>query len=70
MQEMKWMLPLLAALSLCACSSQQAYSAGQSWQRNECGKIIDSQERDRCLERTSTSYDTYKQQTGAAKAGD
>ena len=28
--------------SLLACSSQQAYNAGQAWQRQECNKINDA----------------------------
>jgi hypothetical protein len=50
-----------------ACSSQQLYGAGQEWQRNECRKINDTQERQRCLSSASTSYDDYKRQSDAAK---
>lgn len=64
-------LPLLLALAaapLCvACSSQQAYGAGQAWQRNECYKINEPQERSRCLSSANTSYDDYKRQADAAK---
>jgi hypothetical protein len=51
------------------CSSPQAYGAGQAWQRNECYKINDAQERSRCLASASTSYEEYKRQTEAAKSG-
>ena len=49
------------------CSSQQAYGVGQSWQRNECYKITDAQERGRCLASSSTSYEEYKRQSEAVK---
>ena len=53
----------LAAATLSgACSSRQAYGTGQAWQQNECGKIPDMQERQRCMGSASTSYDTYQRQ--------
>lgn len=54
-------------LGFAACSTQQAYGVGQAWQRNECYRINDAQERSRCLASTSTSYDDYKRQSEAAK---
>lgn len=53
---------------LTACSTHQAYGAAQAWQRNECFKINDAQERGRCLASTSTSYEDYKRQSGAARS--
>ena len=55
----------LAASGLQTCSSQQAYGVGQAWQRSECFKINDPQERSRCLASASTSYDDYKRQAEA-----
>ncbi|MFZ1852405.1 MAG: hypothetical protein WAU15_09360 [Nitrosomonas sp.] len=49
------------------CTTQQLYNTGQAWQRNECNKFIDQQERSRCLSSTNTSYETYKQQSHADK---
>lgn len=65
-------LPLLlaavaAAPLFTACSSQQAYGTGQAWQRNECYRINDAQERSRCLSSASTSFDEYKRQSEAAR---
>jgi hypothetical protein len=59
---------LLGGGVLQACSSQQAYGAGQAWQRQECNKINDTQDRARCMASASTSYDDYKRQSEAAKA--
>jgi hypothetical protein len=63
-------LALAATLALVACSSQQAYSIGQTWQRNECYKIGDAAERKRCLDSHSTSFDEYKRQADAARKTD
>jgi hypothetical protein len=51
---------------LTACSWQQLYGVGQAWQRNECFKINDQQERSRCLSSSSTSYERYKREAEAA----
>jgi hypothetical protein len=58
---------LLSLAGLSACSSQQAYGTGQAWQRNECNKINDPQERSRCLAGTNTSYEDYKRQQEALR---
>jgi hypothetical protein len=59
---------LMSLTSLLGCSSQQLYGAGQAWQQQECSKIMDSQERGRCMASANTSYEEYKRQTEAAKA--
>jgi hypothetical protein len=53
--------------SSAACSNQQVYGIGQAWQRNECFKIDDAQERSRCLETADTPYYEYRRQTETAK---
>ena len=58
---------LVVGLALAACTSQQMYSAAQTWQRQECYKINDTQDRNRCLASTSTSYDDYKREVEAAR---
>lgn len=55
--------------ALGGCTSQQLYGAGQAWQRNECTKIPDPEQRQRCFQSTATSYDEYQRQQAAAKAG-
>ncbi len=55
---------MAALLAGTGCTTQQLYNTGQAWQRNECGRIMDQQERSRCLSSTSTSYEAYKQQSG------
>jgi hypothetical protein len=60
---------LASATTVClsGCSAAQVYGAGQAWQRIECSKINDAQERTRCMASTSTSYEGYKRQVEAAK---
>jgi hypothetical protein len=50
-----------------ACSWQQAYSAAQGWQRNQCNKQIEQTDHDRCLSKASMSYENYRRQTEGAK---
>lgn len=57
----------LLAVALSACTSQQWYGAGQGWQKNECHKIIDANERSRCLKNADTNYDAYQRQADDAK---
>ena len=57
------LLACVAAATLgTAGSSRQAYDTGQAGQRNECGRITDMQERQRCMGAASTSYDSYQRQ--------
>jgi hypothetical protein len=59
-------LPLLATLTplfSSGCTAQQAYETGQSWQRNRCDRIVDFEERRRCLEAADVPYDSYRRQT-------
>lgn len=58
----------LAIAVLDGCTSEQAYSGGQAWQRTECNRLPDGMERTRCLERANTSYDDYQKEVEAAKA--
>ena len=64
---MKLLLTALTLLACAACSSQQTYGTGQAWQRNECNKIIDAQERQRCKANANTSHDTYQRQQDELK---
>ena len=57
----------LAVTLLVGCSSRELYGAGQQWQRTECNKIDDRDERARCERSAATSYESYKSQSEAAK---
>jgi hypothetical protein len=58
---------VLAAASLGGCSSKQLYAIGQEWQRNECRRIDDLEERRRCEQAAGSSYESYRAQTDIAK---
>jgi hypothetical protein len=60
-------LGLLGGMCLAGCSSQQLYYAGQAWQQNQCDKMQDAAERNRCMASTKTSYDDYQREAEAAK---
>ncbi len=45
------------------CTWQQAYSAGQTWQRNACNRLIEQTERERCLSNASMPYDDYRRKS-------
>jgi hypothetical protein len=49
----------LALGALAGCTAQTAYLSGQGWQRQQCFKIEDIQQRQRCLKSASTSYEDY-----------
>ena len=57
----------LAAMALAGCSSEQAYGVGQAWQRTECNKIQDHEQRARCMSSAATSYEAYQRQSEAVK---
>ena len=59
---------LVVSCLLAACSSRQLYDSAQGWQRNECNRLLDLQDRRRCMESTATSYDDYKRQTDPARS--
>lgn len=61
---------LAAATLLSACSSHMGYDAAQAWQRDQCFKIINSQERSRCLASSSQSYEQYRREAAAARDGE
>ena len=50
------------------CTSPQLYGGGQAWQRTECQRIQDFQQRKRCLDSAALSYEEYQKQAAAAKA--
>jgi hypothetical protein len=70
MQSLRQSIVAIAvASSAAACSPQQFYGAGQTWQRNECNKINDTQERARCNASAAKSFDAYQREAEAARGG-
>jgi hypothetical protein len=54
---------LFAAVLFTACSAKELYGSRQAWQRNECKKLPDKADYDRCMSSAATDYDTYKRET-------
>ncbi len=50
------------------CSLQQGYASAQTWQRNQCLKIVDVRERLRCMKEADQPYDSYQKEAEAIKA--
>jgi len=49
------------------CSSQQLYTIGQSWQRNNCNRLVDEHERTRCAANADVPYAIFKRETDESK---
>ena len=60
-------LSLLGICLLPACSSQQLYKSAQSARQNECLKIIDSAEMQRCMAAANKDYDQYSKEVESVK---
>ena len=68
MKQRTTLLLMLSWLALTACSTPQGYASAQAWRRNQCSKIVDAQERIRCLREADASYDSYRQEADGLKA--
>ncbi len=53
-------LILLAALSTAGCATKDAFYTTQQWQKQQCAKLPDLNERARCEKSASASYESYK----------
>jgi hypothetical protein len=55
----------VALLCIAGCTREQVYGAGQARQRQECIRIPDKADYERCMRDADRSYDTYRRETGA-----
>lgn len=55
----KSILYILLFISSVACSARQGYIALHEWQRQQCKNVIDSDEREHCLEGAKRTYEDY-----------
>jgi len=60
---------LLIVLTVAAhgCTSQQLYGSGQAWQKQECSKVMDAQQRARCMDSAARSYEEYRREATTAR---
>jgi hypothetical protein len=64
----RWLAIGLGVLGgLSACSARQGYASAQSWQRNQCIKIVDAQARIQCLRDADASYEDYQKAVEASR---
>jgi hypothetical protein len=49
--------------STAGCTSDQLYGGVQAWQRTECQRIHEFQDRKRCMDSAAVSYQEYRKQT-------
>jgi len=61
-------LMLLLVAALAACTSDQLRATGAQWQRNQCERLQDTAERNRCIADSRRSYDEPQRPTDAALA--
>lgn len=59
----------LFALSASGCSNRQVYETLQDWQAQHCERTISENDRARCLQAASDSYDEYRRQREEDRAG-
>ena len=64
---MKTLSTLGLVLCLSGCSAQQLYANGQGWQKQECQKVLDREQRTRCEHSAATSFERYQAEAAAAK---
>jgi hypothetical protein len=67
MPRMRLFLIFITLSALAACSSQALYQTGQAWQKQECQKLQDRDERGRCEKSAATSFERYQAEAEAAK---
>lgn len=58
---------LVSMTMLGGCSTQQAYNTGQAWRQNECNKLTDMSERQRCMKDAGQPYDAYQKDVDSIK---
>ncbi|MFA5083199.1 MAG: hypothetical protein WC474_11680 [Hydrogenophilaceae bacterium] len=58
---------MIALLILPACSAEQIYATGRNWQGQECAKLADPMERERCQADANLPYESYKRESDTVK---
>lgn len=56
---------LACSCLLGGCTAQELWRAGQQWQKQECARFNDLEERKRCERSAATSYEQYRAETAA-----
>lgn len=56
MKALSFSVALLIALPMAACTISQQDASAREWQRSECNKVVDKEDRERCLKRVNSEY--------------
>ena len=59
-------LLLLVALSVAGCASDARNDSARAWQIAECNRVIDKEDRDRCVRRAEDDYGRRSREAEAA----
>jgi hypothetical protein len=59
---------LAIALAVSGCAASLVYDSSRGWKQQECQKIPDQYERQRCLKSTAMSYAEYRKTVGQERA--
>ncbi|MGB5539552.1 MAG: hypothetical protein WBO37_05650 [Gammaproteobacteria bacterium] len=51
---------LAISLVVSGCAASLVYDSGRGWKQQECQKIPDRQERQRCLQSSAMTYEEYR----------
>ena len=57
---------LLVTLSLAGCASDARNDSARAWQIAECNRVIDKEDRDRCIRRAEDDYGRRSRDAEAA----
>lgn len=59
---------LVLGAGAAGCTTQQLYDSGQGWQREQCARLQDAAERERCRASTARSFDDYQAEAARSRS--
>jgi hypothetical protein len=59
---------IVVALLLSACTPAQMYGSLHAWQANQCSRIPDKSDAERCLASAPQTYDSYRREAASSTA--
>ena len=60
---------LVITFFVSACGAKSGYLTTQTWQRAECRKLRGDEQRSRCLNNTTMTYEAYKREADDVTTG-
>ena len=59
---------MFVAMLFAGCTAERAYTTAQAWQVNQCARLPEKADYDRCVRNADGSYDSYRREAGAGPA--